>query len=297
VRLLPQLSDLTASQSNVPLNPVNVGSAAPVLSGITLGSQCPAAPFLFPADTALCRPECLDFVQPATPPGGTGQWVLPVGVTETVGSSSGISRLCFDSVGVFGIAFAISVPGGCPIAPYRRTVRVLPPADGNIELVLSDTVLCPGRCAEIRLNTLDPGTVLLDLQTPGGTPQGGQPDTYCYSLPGNYLVTAVYEQDACRFVTSTELRVEDLLDVVPNAFTPDGDGTNDVFRPRIDCLEGPYRLRIFNRWGQLVFETEDYQDGWDGTSNGAPAPSDVYIWVLDAQTDPLLRKGDVTLLR
>ena len=54
---------------------------------------------------------------------------------------------------------------------------------------------------------------------------------------------------------------------IPNSFTPDGDGINDVFRPVVNrALEGEYTLEIYNRWGELVFETKDPDQGWDGLS-------------------------------
>ncbi len=88
----------------------------------------------------------------------------------------------------------------------------------------------------------------------------------------------------------------------PNAFTPDGDGTNDKFG--MILFEGKgyiERMEIFNRWGGLVFESTDPNAAWDGTSKGEPVPSDVYVYRVvwrrgDGALQPLL-KGDVTVLR
>ncbi len=67
---------------------------------------------------------------------------------------------------------------------------------------------------------------------------------------------------------------------VPTAFTPSvSAGTNDVFRPYVDELER-YEFRIFDRWGQLVFETRNPDIGWDGTYRGRPLPEGVYAWSL-----------------
>ncbi len=64
---------------------------------------------------------------------------------------------------------------------------------------------------------------------------------------------------------------------VPNSFTPDSDGFNDKFIPVAENLED-YTLYIFNRWGQLLFETNQLHEGWDGMYNGMKCPIDSYVW-------------------
>jgi gliding motility-associated-like protein len=92
---------------------------------------------------------------------------------------------------------------------------------------------------------------------------------------------------------------------VPNTFSPNGDGQNEVFYPRgrgISIIKG---LRIFNRWGQLVFEkhnfdANDISSGWNGTFKGAILTPDVYVYILDVlceNNQVLTLKGDVTLIR
>jgi gliding motility-associated-like protein len=92
--------------------------------------------------------------------------------------------------------------------------------------------------------------------------------------------------------------IEPLLDV-PNAFTPGRFGTNSTIR-----VEGfgiaKMTWKIYNRWGQVVFETHDRKVGWDGSFKGRPQPMDVYAWTLDAQFSDgtaTRRTGDITLIR
>ena len=96
----------------------------------------------------------------------------------------------------------------------------------------------------------------------------------------------------------------------PNAFTPGStgptDGTydprsfdNDVFFPRYSGVEA-YRLEVFNRWGELLFVSDDVRKGWDGYYRGQPAKQDVYVWKAFARFSDgreTMLKGDVTLLR
>lgn len=86
---------------------------------------------------------------------------------------------------------------------------------------------------------------------------------------------------------------------LPNAFTPNGDGDNDVLYVR-SAIAQKILLRIFNRWGQLVFETESQHEGWDGTFNGRPCDPDVYDYYLKVtciDNQENIIKGNVTLIR
>jgi len=64
----------------------------------------------------------------------------------------------------------------------------------------------------------------------------------------------------------------------PNAFTPNGDGRNETFKVITDNRLQAFHLEIFNRWGQVIFETADPHKGWDGTFNGRTAPNGTYVW-------------------
>ncbi|MBK7406982.1 MAG: gliding motility-associated C-terminal domain-containing protein [Saprospirales bacterium] len=88
----------------------------------------------------------------------------------------------------------------------------------------------------------------------------------------------------------------------PNAFSPDNDGSNDHFSPLSNCkVYEEYYLRIYSRWGQLVFESTNPTQGWDGQYNNKPMASDLYAWVLEYRfpndAEVKLEKGEITLLR
>lgn len=88
----------------------------------------------------------------------------------------------------------------------------------------------------------------------------------------------------------------------PNAFTPDNDGSNDRFRPLSNCeVFGEYRLRIYSRWGELVYESTEPAQGWDGQYKENPMASDLYAWILEyrfpEEEETKLEKGEVTLVR
>ncbi len=92
---------------------------------------------------------------------------------------------------------------------------------------------------------------------------------------------------------------------VPNAFTPDGDGINDKLMVQGTGIKIIKSFRIFNRWGELVFERTNFSPGdpscaWDGTVRGKPASSDVFVYVCEVLCDagyPGIFKGNVGLIK
>lgn len=87
---------------------------------------------------------------------------------------------------------------------------------------------------------------------------------------------------------------------VPTAFTPNGDGKNDVLRPTLMGLKDMHYFRVFNRWGQLVYETKTKWAGWDGRSSGALQSSGVFVWVVSGigvDGNVHIRRGTTALIR
>ena len=81
---------------------------------------------------------------------------------------------------------------------------------------------------------------------------------------------------------------------IPNAFTPNGDGDNDVFLP-ISSEIDQFTLRVFNKWGQLVFETDDINRGWNGKCNeGKEANIDMYVWEISYINNDLQDQDKLT---
>jgi len=87
---------------------------------------------------------------------------------------------------------------------------------------------------------------------------------------------------------------------VPNAFTPNGDGVNDEFNVKFLRFDKLIEFRIFNRWGQQMFESNNPNRGWNGTVNGTPVASDVYYYLIKVTLPdgtPKTLKGDISLIR
>lgn len=87
----------------------------------------------------------------------------------------------------------------------------------------------------------------------------------------------------------------------PTGFSPNGDGHNDVFKAYVtdSYLPSVTSLRVYNRAGSVIFETNDIEAGWDGFSNGEALPTGVYVWVCEGvcTEGPFVEYGNVTLIR
>lgn len=116
-----------------------------------------------------------------------------------------------------------------------------------------------------------------------------------------YVVQARSSQTNCIGKDTVIVRVIAApVRAIPNAFTPNGDGKNDKFRPILVGYQSIRYFRIFNRYGQEMFSTENIEDAWDGTFNGQPQEMGVYYWMLgvkDRFGKDFEEKGDVTLIR
>ena len=106
----------------------------------------------------------------------------------------------------------------------------------------------------------------------------------------------------CSDSTSKTITVLDFCHIeVPTAFTPNNDGLNDYFRPHTALKADKYEFQVFNRWGQLVFKSNNWRDKWDGRIKGILQSTGVFVWTLryvhrDSKL-PVFKKGTVTLIR
>jgi gliding motility-associated-like protein len=118
------------------------------------------------------------------------------------------------------------------------------------------------------------------------------------------IVSSAYGcQDSDQVVVRVQCDASQLF--IPNTFTPNGDGQNDVFYPRGVGFTRLRSFRVFNRWGEIVYERRNFPlndktFGWDGTFKGGQLPPDVFMYTIEADCEDnevLLWKGDVTIIR
>jgi gliding motility-associated-like protein len=180
------------------------------------------------------------------------------------------------------------------VSPVTMTVNPLP----TIKL---DTAIVIAGGSSVRLQPVITGDIASLSWTPAAWLDNAGVADPLASPPGNttYRLTAV-TTDGC--TASASETVDVFYDVkMPGAFTPNGDGVNDLFRVPPSVPVTIRQLAVYNRTGLLVFYTTNGGSGWDGNYNGHPQPSGVYVWYVE-YNDPLtknveMKKGAVVLVR
>ena len=108
--------------------------------------------------------------------------------------------------------------------------------------------------------------------------------THTYSDTGTFLATLVLEnQYNCKSTTIQSITIHPPFDIfIPNAFTPNGDNNNDVFNPSVYGITS-FSMIIINRWGEVIYQTNDQEKGWDGMLNDKSQPyiNGLYTYRID----------------
>ena len=128
-------------------------------------------------------------------------------------------------------------------------------------------------------------------------------DAYIYitsKTVGYVLITATV--DGVQIVNGSPARVQfaAINIYVPRVFTPNGDGTNDLLKPILVGIADFHYFSIYNRWGNMIFTTQDPNQGWDGTFKGVQQPVETYLWIaegIDTNGRKIVQKGMVSLVR
>ena len=190
--------------------------------------------------------------------------------------------------------YFVTVSNGACHASDTLNIEVKVPA---VDILQADTFICEQDQLILKARS--------NFESEYSWSTGGTGNTITIDQPGVYVVTA---QNKCGTQTDS-VQVEQVncacVPTFPNAFTPNGDGKNDVFLPLLQssCIPKSYELLIYNRYGQIVFSTNQNGVGWDGTYlNGRTAEIGVYYVVLKitnafGNVDTRIHKSQFTLLR
>lgn len=172
--------------------------------------------------------------------------------------------------------------------------------NGNVNATASPTYLVSGQTTTLSA-------------TPGGynyswTPTTGVSNPHAQTTTATVSETTVYQvkvtdgicekSDTVKVITLVTL-CDNRYVFVPNAFSPNGDNQNDILYVR-SAIATTIEFRVFDRWGELIFESENTNDGWDGTFRGRKVDPDVYDYYLRAVCDDgqeHIVKGNITLIR
>ena len=258
---------------------------------------------LVPSITSGCVPQAVDF-QNNTIGASVYNWDFGDSTTSTMTNPSHN----YTSIGCYDITLTASTLNGCTFTttyPSMVCVELTPVASfyANPSQVTTDYPV------STMVNTSQ-DAVAYSWDFGDGT--GGNTDFMpVHTFPGSDVTTytvelVVYSLTGCTDTARVNLQVyEDIVYFVPNAFTPDDDSFNQTFKPVFTSGYDPYdySMFIYNRWGQVIFESHDASVGWDGTYGNASGivMDGTYVWTIEFKvTQTSQRKkieGHVNVLR
>lgn len=172
------------------------------------------------------------------------------------------------------------------------TARIVKRAFPPVNFLPKDTVVCAGEAVELKpLKTFNRYLWSNGATSPSVT----------VSEAKLYLLRAT-DNDGCVGNDSIRVSLKDCPNKIffPSAFSPNGDGRNDLFTPFVEGRLLEYRFTVYNRWGQVVFATTDYKKGWGGYLNSVPQNTGAFVWLCQfrfSNEEKKTMKGTVLLIR
>lgn len=211
------------------------------------------------------------------------QWDFGDGTISTQQNPSHL----YDVVGNYPVTLTISTAAGCIdtltlLQGDLINVRPTPVAGFDVDPDYTD--ICNSVITFI--DESQDATKYTYIYGDGTEYSGPDSPAHLYLTAGTHYPVQIVENEwGCSDTTLGQLFIEPFNLYIPNTFTPDGDEFNNVFQPQayLDIFE--WNMKIYNRWGELIFETDDFDTGWDGTlANGRYAQDGLYIYKIDYET-------------
>ncbi|MCX7607122.1 MAG: gliding motility-associated C-terminal domain-containing protein, partial [Bacteroidia bacterium] len=210
----------------------------------------------------------------------TYQWTLGDG---TVATDSVVQHV-YPVQGSYGVTLVIRNADGCAdTATATANAFFVPTPAYSIEPDTSEDRVVG---TVFTLTSITQNAQQVWWEIPGYGRHEGTPWQVRFDKPGEYCFTLWARNGSCVDSTRGCIRVKDPYLYLPNAFSPNGDGVNDLFEIKTFGLKEP-RVRIYDRWGLLIFDNQgDMSRHWDGTYQGRPVPEDAYTVVIEGKLPP-----------
>lgn len=175
----------------------------------------------------------------------------------------------------------------------------------NPNLLVTPPSVCPGFTTSLEAKSVTAGSDTLLTYTYWKDTAATSPLPNATAvIAGTYYIKASNNNGCVTIKPVTVTTRQDCLSdgkvFVPTAFTPNNNGKNDLLRPILYAIAELHYFKIYNRWGQLVFETNTIGKGWDGIFKGSAQPSETYSWILecvDKNGDLIKQSGKSLLIR
>ena len=246
-------------------------------------------------DASICADDTIPLAVVGADPGSIFQWSPSSGIISGQGSSMIMVNPPFTT----NYTVNITSPSNCTWSGSAN-VAVSQLNGSTVTANANPPIIQPGNSSQLNATptngvnytwsppgTLDDAFIFNPIATPSG-------DTWYTVVVTDGVCTA---SDSV-LVRVREFNCDDPDIFVPNAFSPNGDNSNDVLFVRSGFIT-ELEFKIFDRWGEKVFETNDIAEGWDGTYKGKPVDPAVFVYYLDAvcaDGQTFFQKGNVTVV-
>jgi gliding motility-associated-like protein len=253
---------------------------------VTLLAPTALTPSIVPDVTLQCAPGTFTFTNTSSPAANIASTIYDWGdgTIDTTNIYGPIQHI-YNTPGTWNILVSLLSDYGCTYTDTMLSmVETTQPPIANFVIQPNPTttytthVTCSDWSSEI--------PTVWEWSAPGATPTNislQQPWFMYPELAGEYYITLkVTDYLGCWDTITHKLIIEDeMLVFVPNTFTPNGDEWNNKFQWTILGInDALFRLQIWNRWGELIWETRDPYSYWDGSYNGKLAPEGIYTWTM-----------------
>lgn len=250
-----------------------------------------------------CEPLTVFFTN--TTPGNLANCEWSFGDGSSVEACGGIQHI-YEYGGLYEVALEVTSSNGCVnSATYPDYIYVENNPSAGFQ---ASTQQVMSLDPEVVFNNTSTGAVNYVWDFGDNSTISTDENPY-HTFPGDehtgYMVT-LYAYSPIGCVDSAQLLIqvkEEIIYYIPNTFTPDGDELNQNFSPVFTAGFDPFdfNMKIFNRWGEIVFESNNAEIGWDGTYGGKIAPDGIYTWKIEFKTiasdERIMLSGHLNLIR
>ncbi|MGD9492092.1 MAG: PKD domain-containing protein, partial [Bacteroidales bacterium] len=240
-------------------------------------------------ETDICQATVVHFSGMASPSIQSWEWDFGDPASGASNSSSMQNPMhAFFETGTYTIGLSVVTTAGCKNSIQKPSYIIVHPNPIASFARTPDITTLEYPTIQFYDQSLGEKSRLWDFDDPGSGLDNNsiaKNPTHTYSASGEYWATLFVENEwGCLDSVSNRIIINPTWDeYIPSAFSPNGDGNNDVFRPmgfNIDFTQ--YQMYIYDRWGKEIFDTDNIEEGWDGRVNdhGETVQQDVYVYLI-----------------
>ena len=251
-----------------------------------------------------CFPFCVQFRDKSTSPGGIAQWTWNFGDGDSANTESPL--YCYPKTGVYDIELTDVSDSGCSSTlKMSKYITVYSKPSADFTYTPQDpTMLQPTiQFTDKSTDTYGVSYWIWTFGDGSDSTSNKQNPAHTYQDTGNYCPTLIVMNEHGCTDTATNCLVMDPIFAlyIPSAFTPNGDGKNEVFMAKGNDIKS-FEMYIFDRWGMQLFHCTNINDGWNGTVNGGStiAQEDTYVYMItvyDSKNKKHTYTGNVNLIK